>query len=200
MSSVNTRQRLSAKDGELLSLMIDFVLDCPSTVRHKTSAKKGDKGSRKKKIVYDPVSARHSSFRERGITGHLLTTVLSQIRGPLAKSGTYACLPASSSVENEVSRMLNGTNNSDKYYDYIVFLSRSDMPDTEALFYYIRNSFAHGSFEIVESANGRTFLLESSKKDCLKAKMRLRQSTLKSMADLSRLKAVDISKLQRRKR
>lgn len=199
MSDVNMRQKLPVGDLGIYSLLVGFVLECPSTTRHQVTVSKDAKGKRKTKAVYDPVSARHSSFRKRGITGHLLTTILAQIRRPLAKSGSYACVDRNASVEAEVTRVLNGFPGSDKCHDYIVYTSRDDMPDTEALFYYIRNAFAHGSFEMIDGSGGRVFVLESAKKGKVKARMRLKESTLLAMIDLSRKKPAEIAKLQRKK-
>ena len=73
------------------------------------------------------------------------------------------------------------------------------MPDTEAIYYYIRNAFAHGSFEFTDVGDRRILVLESSKDGKLKAQMRLRESTLLKMIELSRKTATEIYGMQKKK-
>lgn len=200
MSSVKTRQRLTKEDDWLYALLLGFVLGCPSTTRRTIVLEKGGNGKkRKRKTVYKPVCARCCSFRERAITGHLLNTILAEIRRPLAKNSAYARLTTGSSVEDEVTKLTRGSAASDKLFEYIVYVMRSDMPDTEAIYYYIRNAFAHGSFEFTDVGDRRILVLESSKDGKLKAQMRLRESTLLKMIELSRKTATEIYGMQKKK-
>lgn len=72
------------------------------------------------------------------------------------------------------------------------------MSDAEAVFYYIRNAFAHGSFEVV-SGSDPIYKLESKKNGVVKAQLLLKQTTLIKLADLSERSRTDIEKLQRKK-
>lgn len=51
------------------------------------------------------------------------------------------------SVEATVSSIMSMAALRDPYYEMIVFQKRTDMTETEALYYHIRNAFAHGAFE-----------------------------------------------------
>lgn len=198
--SINTRQKLTKEGDWLYPLLLGFVLGCPSTTRSAIVLEKGGNGrKRKTKTDYKPVCARGCSFRERGITGHLLNTVLAEIRRPLAKKSAYARLTTGSSVEDEVAKLTREPAASDKLFEYIVYVTRSDMPDTEAIYYYIRNAFAHGSFKFTDIGDRRVLVLESSKDGKLKAQMRLRESTLLQMIKLSRKTATEIYGMQKKK-
>ena len=58
------------------------------------------------------------------------------------------------------------------------------MSKTSAIFYYIRNALAHGSFGTTLSSGKRTYYFESAKNDIVKARIRLREETLLSWIDL----------------
>ena len=73
------------------------------------------------------------------------------------------------------------------------------MSDPEAFYYYIRNAFAHGSFEVIPTNNGNVYLLESSKDGAVKAQMRLKETSLIEYIRLANLTATEIKALQRHK-
>ena len=70
------------------------------------------------------------------------------------------------------------------------------MSDAEVIYYYIRNAFAHGSFEVTSD---RVYKLESKKKESVKAQMMLKETTLLKIADLSRKNRKQIEALQKKK-
>ena len=86
---------------------------------------------------------------------------------------------------------------SDTNFELVVFQKRTDMSDTEAFYYYIRNAFAHGSFEIINTDSGKIYKLESGKDDSVKAQMRLKESSLKRYIDYSMLSASEVKALQK---
>ena len=129
MRSINTRQKLTKEGDWLYALLLGFVLGCPSTTRRTIVLEKGGNGKKRKtKTVYKPVCARRCSFRERGITGHLLKTVLAEIPRSLTMKSAYARLTTGSSVEDEVAKLTREPTASDKLFEYIVYMTRSDMP------------------------------------------------------------------------
>ena len=176
--------------------MTFFVFDCPSSI--KTGGGKKKNGVQKP-VCYTNVSSRASTFRTRGINKSLLSTIIAEIRRPIAKIGSYAALTASESVEERVRQICSNTNLSDQKFDLLVFKKRSDMSDAEAVYYYIRNAFAHGSFDVQGTQESLVYHLESKKKDTICAQMRLKEKTLMRYIKLARLKPDDIRSLQKRK-
>ena len=73
------------------------------------------------------------------------------------------------------------------------------MTDLETLYYYIRNAFAHGAFEVINTKEGRVYKLESAKNGIVKAQMRLKESTLNTYVNYSLFKAADAKALQKPK-
>jgi len=192
----NKNQEVPLSDEAFQSIIRSLLFNCPVCVRK--TEKIGD--SRKKKIQYKPVSARDASFKRHGITGNALLTVLAQIRRPLARMNTYKVLKPSESITENVERIIQSTSLTDSMFEMMVYHTRSDMPDTEAIYYYIRNAFAHGSFEVCNWNNDRLYLLESNKDGTIKAQMRLREKTLLGYAKLAQLSLGEIRQLQRNTR
>lgn len=171
------------KDGQSLRcfnrFFMAFVIGCPST--HKEGG-----GRSKRPATYSPVSRRGTTFRAREIRGSLLTTLLRQIKGPLERNGVYEKLPASdASVEETFDRKVRESSLSDERFDAIVFCARGDMSDIEALYYYIRNAFAHGSVNVESGRHGRVYYFESAQKGVTKCRMRLKEETLERFASLA---------------
>lgn len=130
-----------------------FVFLCPSSIKHEEKDKANPK---KKRVFYQDVSMRLCSFRRRGIDSHLLRTILAQIRKPLVAQGTYSVLNSDQDVPSAVANIIASVSLADPYYDIMVYKHRPDMSDTEAIFYYIRNAFAHGSFEVKTTKGERS--------------------------------------------
>ncbi len=129
-------------------LIVGFVFNCPSSIRK--PPKRGDKQRKtpKCKTEYKGVSARQCSFRNNGVEGGYLTTILAHIRRPLALYGTYAVLSSEESVEDKINEITRNSTLSSSDFEIVVYQERTDMSNTEAIYYYIRNAFAHGSFEV----------------------------------------------------
>ena len=178
-----------------------FVFECPSSTR-KGKNSVGKDGKKKKKQVVYPVSARGVSFRSRGVTGHYLLTILAQIRRPLVANEAYHVVDNSVDIENKVKQIISGSSLSDPEFDLMVFQKRdsNQMPETEAIYYYIRNAFAHGSFEVKNTTSGRCYYLESSKEGNIKAQMRLKETTLQEYIRLSELEPAAIKQYQKPKK
>lgn len=190
-------KRISSDDDTLNYFLMEYVLKCPCSIENREKNGLGPNGKTRYKRSYSPVSAQNCSFKQRNITGHLLSTLLSQIRRPMLTMGTYAKIKTSESVEDTVRGLLRDASVGDPECDLVVFHERSDMPETEALFYYIRNSFAHGSFEARQTPGGRVFYLESARNGTIKARMRLKESTLERLASLKNLSADEIISLRK---
>lgn len=168
-----------------------FVIGCPSA--HKEGG-----GKSKKPVRHTPVSRRGTTFRDRGICGSLLTTLLRQIKGPLERNGVYEKLPASdTSVKETFDRRIRESSLSDERFDAIVFCARGDMSDIETLYYYIRNAFAHGSVNVESGRNGRVYYFESAQKGLTKCRMRLKEKTLEDLALLTECTKQDVTGMRK---
>lgn len=174
-------------DEKTQKIILHFILDCPSSIKDRKQ--------------YLPVSKRACSFRERGIKDSLLRTLLSQVKNLLPSKECYAKIESGHSVEEEQERMEKENTLADPRHEYIILRDHSSMTETEAVFYYIRNAFAHGAF-IVEDIHGmeRLYSLESEKTGKLNAKMLLKESTLLKLFELSQMTPEKLKQLQRKRR
>lgn len=162
---------------DFLGIIKALVFESPVSIK---------KGSKKENTVhYDPVSTRKCSFRERGIVNGYLNSILSKIRTPLAKNNAYHVLAGEQKVAEKVRDIEKTSHLGDKNFEFIVMRKRYDMSDTEAVYYYIRNAFAHGSFGTETIDDRRIYYLESKKGDEIKAQIRLQEKTLKSYCELA---------------
>ena len=181
--TIDTKANIPLDDPEFQGFIKAFVFNCPSaTVISKKKAKVK---------TWVNVSARDCSFRTREITGTLLSTMTAQIKR-LLKNQLYQMA--------EKDKNVDAIFDASKCNEKIVFKENSQMSDAEAVFYYIRNAFAHGSFEVVVDGVEKYYKLESSKKGVIKAQMILKESTLKKLADLSAYNKKQIEALQKKKK
>ena len=67
--------------------------------------------------------------------------------------------------------------------EMIFFLEREDMGDMYAIYYGIRNAFAHASFSVVKQQSEMVYYLQSAKEGVTKSAMRLRERTLLKWID-----------------
>ena len=200
MAWVNTKKTIPITNPIFQEIVCGLVFNCPSSTVFKERIGVNERGTPKYKYTYKPVSAREVSFRNRGIDNRLFETILAQIRRPLNNKKTYALIDKTESVELTVHTIDSSVPLKDQYYELIVFQKRPDMSNAEALYYYLRNAFAHGSFEVVPTDNGNVYLLESSKDGNVKAQMRLKENSLLEYIRIANLTAGEIRRLQRRRK
>ena len=183
--------------GEFQRIVSGLVFCCPSSVVHRIRMK-SDSGKRRYERRFEPVSNRGCSFRKRDITGSLLTTLLAEIRRPLQAKGGYSKLSSGCgrTVQEEFSALDQSPGHSDGSFDLMVYRERSDMSDVEAIYYYIRNAFAHGSFNVVLEPKP-IYYLEASRKGTITSRMRLREQTLLRVLDLGELSPNEIKALRK---
>lgn len=162
-----------------------FVVMCPS------ARKRIQKGT----SVYEYVSVRDCSFRSRNITHGVFVTINSQIK-KIVSGNYYSLNPNEVSVESQVEQIENDNENA----ELIVIKSRDDMSDTEAVFYCIRNAFAHGAFEIKGSGAKQLFLFESRRGDVLQGRIRLLKSNVDRILSISKMTREEILKLRLKQR
>ena len=183
------KEKIPIKDDAFLTIFSFFVFDCPSC------QKKGG-GKKKKDVQCINVSAGSKSFRARGISKSLLTTILATIRRPLVKQGSYAALATSESIEKHVKQIQSNARMSDPQYDLIVYHIRTDMSEPESIYYYIRNAFAHGAFDVTDNNGLKVYHLEGKKDETIHAQMRLKEKTLEKYIKLAKMKPEDIKALR----
>ena len=176
---IDTKSPVPIEEAFFQSFIVAFVFNCPSAT---VVCKKKEKPKR-----FNPVSTRGCSFRERGITGTLLTTLTAQIK---KRVDFYKKAEKNQKVEDLFESISNN--------ERIVFRENAQMSDAEAVYYYIRNAFAHGSFEYIPER--KLYKLESKKDDNVKAQMILSESTLQKLAELSSVDKKFIENLQRKRR
>lgn len=172
-------------------IILNLLFLCPVCIKKKV---KKDTASNRKITTYKPVSVQKCDFRSKGIVSNALTTILAQMRRPLKKFGAYASLKSGENVEEKVKDIIKTSSAKDIHFEFIVYSLRDDMSDAETIFYYIRNSFAHGSFEYVPEH--KCYLLESAKDGKIKAQMRLKEATLLKYCDLARINLANLKDLQ----
>lgn len=200
MPWIDTTKSIPITNMAFQEIVSGLVFNCPSSTLFKVAIGVDERGKTKYKKKYKPVSVRGSSFRSRGIEKSLFETILAQIRRPLNNINTYMLIDSSESVERAVDSIMCSVSLGDPYYEMIVFQKRPDMSNAEALYYYLRNAFAHGSFEVVSTNNGNVYLLESSKDSNVKARMRLKESSLLEYIRLANFTAGEIRNIQRRRK
>lgn len=202
MPWVNTRSNIPVNNLNFNQIIAGLLFECPSTVKSREKIGVDDKGKNILRDKYTPVSMRNNAFRNRGIRGSLLTTILANIRKPLKAHNAYYCIGHQEIVEDKISEIIATTTLGDAFFDVIVMKKRSDMSETEALFYYIRNAFAHGAFEYVAESNDNAafYLLESKKDGIVKAQMRLKETTLLKICRLSKMTSTEITRIQKKKK
>lgn len=202
MPWINTNRSIPVDNHNFNLIIAGLLFECPSTVKSREQIGVDDNGKKILRNKYTPVSVRNNAFRNRGIRGNLLTTILASIRKPLKAHNAYYCIENQEIVEDKIAEIIATTTLGDVYFDVIVMKKRSDMSETEALFYYIRNAFAHGDFEYSSESNENSayYLLESKKDGSVKAQMRLKETTLIKILRLSKMPSAEITEMQKKKK
>jgi len=184
-------------DSEFNFIIKGLVFNCP-VCNEKKILEKNRNGKKKYKYERKAVSERNSTFRSRNVHGDLLITILAQIKKTLVKNSAYAMIKSGDSVEAKVQEIINSSTLKDIHFELAVFQKRTDMSNTEAFYYYMRNAFAHGSFEVLSTKNGKIYKLESAKNGLIKAQMRLKESSLKKYVEYSVLSDKEVKALRKR--
>ena len=151
--------------------IIDFFLfNCPSEIE-KGSKKLGTK-------TYKKVSQRATTLRAQGWTGGSLNTLLASMKHTTSGHLEYRVFETNRDIRCEVNMIEKTVSLTDSNFEMIVMSERTDMNKTSAIFYYIRNAFAHGSFSVISDSGRTIYYLESAKDSTIKARLRLREDTL----------------------
>ena len=191
----NKDKQVPIDNKNFQKIINDLLFLCPSSTRHENKSE-----SKEKIVYYLPVSARAKTFRDRKITGDLLRTILSNIKKDFNYNERYCVVDSKVSIDEKMNEVASRITLSDPNFEVIIMRKRNDMSDTESLYYYLRNSLAHGSFEYVPQDGRRDayYLIECNYKDEIKAQMRLKEKTLLKLARLSNLSSKEIKDMQGR--
>ena len=119
------------------------------------------------------------TLRAKGWSGEYLKTLLASMKNTISGQLQYYPVSADTDIDEKVKILEQGNSLKDVHYELIIFADRNDMTSkSSAIFYYIRNAFAHGSFSVVSTGTYKVYYLESAKDDIVKARIRLREATL----------------------
>ena len=112
----------------------------------------------------------------------------------------YSILKTDKNIDSEVKRIERNSTLSDAHFEMIVMIDRTDMNKASAIFYYVRNALAHGSFSALVN-NGRTiYYFESKKDNSVKAQIRLQEETLLKWIDVFSLSPKKLKHLLEKER
>lgn len=162
--------KIPLNDANFQSIINFYLFNCPCETE-KGSTKKGTK-------AYTKVSKCATTLRAQGWTGSYLNTLLASMKHTASGRLAYHTLDNKTDIKLEVNKIEKSSTLSDIYFELIAMADRSDMSKTSAIFYYIRNAFAHGSFSVIKDESKTIYYLESAKDDTVKAEIRLREETL----------------------
>lgn len=131
-------------------------------------------------------SVKGTPFSSMGIRGSQYKTLQAELRktsGFPAADGHDWKRATLKTVESEL-ESINRLNSFDCSFEFAVHTVKSGLGKTEALFYFIRNAFAHGGFRIATYDRQRYFVLENRQDNLLKGRAILKESTLLGWAAL----------------
>ena len=126
------------------------------------------------------ISQKGKEFSRYGWEGSNYPTLHSRMRRlsgfPDAK-GTY-WIDASASKINDSLKQLHRYDDYNCSFEFAVHTVKHGLNKTEALFYLIRNSFAHGGFRISKYEGERYYVFENRQGDVLKGRAIFKEQTL----------------------
>jgi len=167
----NQKNEIPLNDKNFYKILNFYLFNCPCERERRENGRK----------KYEKISCRAKTLRDKGWTNSNLRILLSAMKKTASRHMEYKILESSQKIdekENNINYSL-----SDDQYEMIIVCKRNDMNLTSAIFYYIRNAFAHGSFYIIN----KTYYFESSKKETIKGKLRLKEKTLLKWIELFEL-------------
>lgn len=162
--------KIPLADANFQKIIDFYVFNCPCETENGSVAK-GTK-------TYAKVSKRGTTLRAQGWTGGYLNTLRASMKHTSSGHLEYYSFSERTDVAIEADKVMETANLTDSHFEMITFAERSDMTKTSAIFYYVRNAFAHGSFSVLWDNNRKIYYLESAKNGRVKARIRLNENTL----------------------
>lgn len=163
-------RNIPLKDENFQRILDFFLFHCPSVIE-KGSKKKGNKTCSK-------VSKIAETLKTQGWERGYLNTLLASMKHTSSGQLEYHIFKAGTRVDKEVKKLEENIPLKDEHFEMVAFTERTDMNKTSAIFYYVRNAFAHGSFSVITNGGRKIYYLESAKDESVKAQIRLREETL----------------------
>lgn len=161
---------LPLEDTNFQKIINFYLFNCPCEI---------ESGSVNKETkTYTKVSQRGITLRSKGWVKGFLNTLLASMKKTTSGHLEYHPFSVETNISIESSRIESNVGLSDMNFEMVVFVERRDMNKTSAIFYYIRNALAHGSFSVVSVGNRKIYYLESAKNSTIKARIRLNEETL----------------------
>lgn len=187
-------------DSAAFRRIIEFyIFNCPART-HNPPSKKLPPGIRYDQDHYKftDVSWRGKNFKERGLDGAKLNSLRAAMFRVCASGDLFYkyCTGENDEVELE---LLPESTRANSVSEFILKKS-GYISQTEGIFYAIRNSFAHGSFEVckvIPEGKKRAitmYKLENINKGKTKAIIRLREKTLLNWIDLVNMPIEEIKR------
>lgn len=160
MSKYNYKSKLNYSSNNFISIIDFYLFNCP--VKFKNG---------------NCVSLRADTFEKLGITGKKLTVLYNNIKQTMPKDRIIK-IEAQDDLLDTYKKFENQFN--DPNFEIVIFRYNTNLGVTKSLFYTIRNSLAHGSFQI----KNNVYYFEDRNKNNFKSIIRLKENTLLQWIDL----------------
>lgn len=184
-------------DDKNFCRIINFYLwSCPT----QTVKIQKDKTTKKEKRIKSKVSQRAITFEEQNWNGNNLNTLLSEMKKTSSKKLLYSCIGKNKDIKEAAEKAEAESNNSDINFEMIVFTEENHIGQTKTIFYYIRNSIAHGSFSRINNDGTPVYYFENKYDGKTKARIRLRESTLLRWIELFNSNASELRENRKSKK
>lgn len=181
-SSLETGYSMIPYKNKNFIKIIDFYLfNCPARHTYRTNDLTGMK---KYNFTFSKVSARGKTFEERGIGGGGLRT----LRAAMQRTSYQGAL-----FDLTLDKPEDIEQYSDRNGEICLTVKNNQMSQTDAIYYAIRNAFAHGSFSIEKGI----YYLENVNKGKVKGRIRLKEETLLKWIELCSLSTEEIRNYER---
>lgn len=180
----NRAESIPVKDSNFQKILNFYLFNCPVVYTQK----------RNKKVIKKAVSERAKTFIDQGWEGYAIPTLLSEMKN-CAYNLNYKPLKKNVLIDNSFLQK-----EEIQAGEMIFFLEREDMGDMYAIYYGIRNAFAHGSFSVVKQQSEMVYYLQSAKEGVTKSAMRLRERTLLKWIELFYSTTDDLAKIKKERK
>ena len=180
---------LARKDFQRI---IQFYLFETPVRTYERSGKKGgpvtkDQPDPKYNYLFKKVSKRGITFADRNLDG----SKLNSLRAAMARVSNVKFI-----VVDDYAEVMKAASSFDEDTEYLVIKRNyENVSVTEGYFYFIRNAFAHGDFDV----DGKIYTLKNEKNGNVKGMARIKEDSLLAWIDLVNMDAEDIKKAGRKK-
>ena len=181
---INLKSKIPYEDSNFILIIDALLFQCPSSY------------AKSSKLV----SYRSNSFRDRKIEKEMLIRLLTIIK-KLFNNASFKCFEKNEDVGEELDKYLKANKTfKDEDFEIVFFSKHSDMSIAESFYYCLRNSLAHGAFEIKESKHGKIYLFENRKEGKIKTRMRIKEKTMLDLVEISKIKKSVLEKSRKKKK